>query len=319
LKRIETINGREEQALNLRECEYILAIAQEGNMGKAAQLLYVSQPTLSKMLSKLEEEIGMPLFERQSTGMVPTSVGETYIQCARRMIELNEQMDQEIKNVTGLQPLIDVGFPVLRSEMMTRDVFLRLSKEFPGMLVHFIYTPQNKLAVDLLNNRFALGVGIITTKYQQILNCEKVGNEEYVLVVPKGHPLERKARAVEGRRYPVISAENLEQTPFVLSRPDAYSTRFAQRFFMENGINPPVALTMPQTGNLIHAVAFGAGVALLPSLPLKTLELQEQLTYLCIEQILEPMEIGVLYRKGYTLSKIETRFIEMLCQTYQNN
>lgn|GEM_PF-1882935 len=305
--------------MNLRECEYILAIAQEGNMGKAAQLLYVSQPTLSKMLSKLEEEIGMPLFERQSTGMVPTSVGETYIQCARRMIELNEQMDQEIKNVTGLQPLIDVGFPVLRSEMMTRDVFLRLSKEFPGMLVHFIYTPQNKLAVDLLNNRFALGVGIITTKYQQILNCEKVGNEEYVLVVPKGHPLERKARAVEGRRYPVISAENLEQTPFVLSRPDAYSTRFAQRFFMENGINPPVALTMPQTGNLIHAVAFGAGVALLPSLPLKTLELQEQLTYLCIEQILEPMEIGVLYRKGYTLSKIETRFIEMLCQTYQNN
>ena len=53
--------------MQLRECEYILAIAQEGNMGKAAQRLYVSQPTLSKMLAKLEEEIGAPLFERQSS------------------------------------------------------------------------------------------------------------------------------------------------------------------------------------------------------------------------------------------------------------
>ena len=305
--------------MNLRECEYILAIAQEGNMGKAAQLLYVSQPTLSKMLSKLEEEIGAPLFERQSTGMVPTSVGETYIQCARRMIELNDQMDQEIKNVTGLQPLIDVGFPVLRSEMMTKNVFLRLSKEFPGMLVHFTYTPQNKLTVDLLNNRFSLGVGIIRTKYQQMVSCEKVGDEEFVLVVPKGHPLEKKTHAAEGRKYPVISAESLGKTPFVLSRPDAYSTRFAQRFFMENGINPPIVLTMPQTGNLIHAVAFGAGVALLPSLPLEALELQDQLTYLCIEQLSEPMEVGVLYRKGYSLSKIENRFIEMLCRLYRNN
>ena len=48
--------------MNLRECEYILAIAHEGNMGKAAQLQYVSQPMLSKMLSKPEEEIGAPLF-----------------------------------------------------------------------------------------------------------------------------------------------------------------------------------------------------------------------------------------------------------------
>ena len=304
--------------MQLRECEYILAIAQEGNMGKAAQLLYVSQPTLSKMLSKLEESIGMPLFERQSTGMVPTPVGETYIKCARRIMELNNQLDQEIKSVTGKQPLIDVGQPAVRTEMMTRNVFPRLSKEFPGMLVHFIQPPQNKLSVELLNNKFALGLGIVNPKFQHMVNCEKVGEEEYVLVVSAGHPLEKKARPVEGRKFPVIAAEHLAHTPFVLSRPDAFSTRFAQRFFQVNGINPLIALTMPQTANLIHAVAAGVGVALLPSLPLEALALQDQVTYLCIEPESEPMEIGVMYRKGYALSKIELRFIEMLRQLYQN-
>ena len=93
--KISPITERE-GVMQLRECEYVLAIAQEGNMSKAAQRLYVSQPTLSKMLAKLEENIGMPLFERQSTGMVPTAAGTVYIEGARRMLELNSQWEQEI-------------------------------------------------------------------------------------------------------------------------------------------------------------------------------------------------------------------------------
>ena len=57
--------------MQLRECEYFITIAQEGNMGRAARLLYVSQPTLSKMLNKLEKEIGTPLLNqmRRETGL----------------------------------------------------------------------------------------------------------------------------------------------------------------------------------------------------------------------------------------------------------
>ena len=172
--------------MQIRECEYVLAIAQAGTMGKAAQSLYVTQPTLSKMLSKLEESVGSPLFERQSTGMVPTPVGEAYIQCAQRMIELNTQLEEQIKSVTGKQPVIDLGLPAIRSEMMTRTIFPRLSRLFPGMVVHYIHASQNKLVVDLLNNRYSLGVGILSKKYQHILNCSKVGEEEYVEGSPEG-------------------------------------------------------------------------------------------------------------------------------------
>ena len=305
--------------MHLRECEYILAIAQEGNMGKAAQRLYVSQPTLSKMLAKLEENIGMPLFERQSTGMVPTAAGTAYIEGARRMIELNAQWEQEINAASGNHPLLDIGIPMVRLDVVVYYVLPRLARRFPGLQTHSSHTPQSKLVVDLINNKCALGLGIIKEKYSHILNNEIVGEEEYVLVVPKGHPLERKARPKAGCRYPHVEVSQLKDTPFVISRPDAYSARVTQRFFSDNDITPPIAIRMQNTGNIMKAVAGGAGVALLPSQPLSAMGAADKLAYLHVDVHEQPMQIGVLYRPGYALSLIEKAFIAELREAYRQS
>lgn len=302
--------------MQLRECEYILAIAQEGNMGKAAQRLYVSQPALSKMLAKLEENIGKPLFERQSTGMVPTAAGTAYIEGARRMIELNAQWEQEINAASGNHPFLDIGIPMVRLDVVVYYVLPRLARRFPGLQTHSSHTPQSKLVVDLINNKCALGLGIIKEKYSHILNNEIVGEEEYVLVVPKGHPLERKARPKAGCRYPHVEVSQLKDTPFVISRPDAYSARVTQRFFSDNDITPPIAMRMQNTGNIMKAVAGGAGVALLPSQPLSAMGAADKLAYLHVDVHEQPMQIGVLYRRGYALSLIEKAFIAELREAY---
>ena len=318
LKRsLDVQRGR--RVMHLRECEYILAIAQEGNMGKAAQRLYVSQPTLSKMLAKLEENIGMPLFERQSTGMVPTAAGTAYIEGARRMIELNAQWEQEINAASGNHPFLDIGIPMVRLDVVVYYVLPRLARRFPGLQTHSSHTPQSKLVVDLINNKCALGLGIIKEKYSHILNNEIVGEEEYVLVVPKGHPLERKARPKAGCRYPHVEVSQLKDTPFVISRPDAYSARMTQRFFSDNDITPPIAMRMQNTGNIMKAVAGGAGVALLPSQPLSAMGAADKLAYLHVDVHEQPMQIGVLYRRGYALSLIEKAFIAELREAYRQS
>ena len=288
-------------------------------MGKAAQRLYVSQPTLSKMLAKLEENIGMPLFERQSTGMVPTAAGTAYIEGARRMIELNAQWEQEINAASDNHPFLDIGIPMVRLDVVVYYVLPRLARRFPGLQTHSSHTPQSKLVVDLINNKCALGLGIIKEKYSHILNNEIVGEEEYVLVVPKGHPLERKARPKAGCRYPHVEVSQLKDTPFVISRPDAYSARVTQRFFSDNDITPPIAMRMQNTGNIMKAVAGGAGVALLPSQPLSAMGAADKLAYLHVDVHEQPMQIGVLYRRGYALSLIEKAFIAELREAYRQS
>ncbi len=303
--------------MQLRECEYILAIAEEGNMGKAAQRLYTSQPTLSKMLGKLEEKIGMPLFERQPTGMVPTAAGAVYIDGARKMLELNAQWEKDIDTVTGKLPVLDVGFPMIRLDILACRVVPALAARYPGLQSVYICTSQSRIATDLLNNKCAIGVGIITEQYASLLNYETVGEEEYVLAVPKGHPLERKAHPLPGSRFPHLAVSHLKNTPFVLSRPGAYSTRVAQRFFEDHGITPPIALTMQNTGNIMKAVAYGTGVALLPSQPLDAIGMKDKLTYLHVDTREEPMQIGVLYRRGHVLNRIELALAEELHEAYR--
>lgn len=304
-------------SMQLRECEYILAIAEEGNMGKAAQRLYVSQPALSKMLTKLEESIGMPLFERQSSGMTPTRTGEAYIEGARRMLELNSQWEQEINSASGKHPSLYLGVPMLRLLPLTGYVLPRLAKQFPGLQVHYLITPQGKLLVDLLNNKCSLGIGIAGPKFSNILNCDMIGQEEFVLVVPKGHPLEKEASPKNGGHYPHIPTSLLKNVPFVLSRPDAYSTRLTLHFFNQNDLHPPIAITLHGTRDIINVVAGGGGVSLLPSQPLKAMGFEDRLTYLQVDTQEPPMQVCVMYRRGYTLSKAESAFVELLREAYR--
>src|SRR3954451_10068472 len=72
--------------MELRQLNYLVAIAEEGNLGRAAARLYVSQPALSYALRKLEAELGVPLFERHSGGVTQTPAGRDVVAEARRTV-----------------------------------------------------------------------------------------------------------------------------------------------------------------------------------------------------------------------------------------
>ena len=74
--------------MELHELDYFVTIAQLGNITKAAQQLYVSQPTLTKSLQRLEEEVGLPLFQRTGRRLVLTYAGERYLARAKELLSV---------------------------------------------------------------------------------------------------------------------------------------------------------------------------------------------------------------------------------------
>ena len=111
----------------------------------------------------------------------------------------------------------------------------------------------------------------------------------------------------------------VERHVIMVSHKERTLQAFQQRFFSDYDITPPIAVRMQNTGNIIKAVAGGAGVALLPSQPLTAMGLADKLTYLHVDVHEPPMQIGVLYRRGYTLSPIEKAFIAELREAYRAN
>ena len=89
--------------MDTRQIEYILAIAKEQSITKAAQKLYITQPTLSQALAKLEQELGQTLFERQHGKVQPTAAGLEYIHTAKQMMQLKYQLYQKLHSQTESQ------------------------------------------------------------------------------------------------------------------------------------------------------------------------------------------------------------------------
>lgn len=91
--------------MTLQQLEYVVALADHGQFLKAAEACDVTQPTLSSMIQKLEEELGAKLFDRRSKPVVPTAVGRIVVEQARELLNgarrLREQVDEQQSTVCG--------------------------------------------------------------------------------------------------------------------------------------------------------------------------------------------------------------------------
>ena len=85
--------------MNLREMNYVVAIYEEQSISKAAERLYISQPSLSKFLINLERELNVQLFDRTTNPLTPTEYGRAYIETARSMLNLNSDMLRRMEDI----------------------------------------------------------------------------------------------------------------------------------------------------------------------------------------------------------------------------
>ena len=85
--------------MDVKYLNYVLTIASEHNLHRAAEKLYISQPSLSQFLTKLEAEIGTPLFERRSKDLVLTEAGRLYVETAQTVVGLRNKLYRDISNL----------------------------------------------------------------------------------------------------------------------------------------------------------------------------------------------------------------------------
>lgn len=305
--------------MKLREYEYILAIAREKNMIRAAQYLCVSQPALSRLLTSVEAEIGAQLFRRCGREMVPTEAGKVYLDNAQRIVELNESFESRMKQVITGRNQITIGCPAIRSDFMIRNVMVTLKREMPEVFLEIKSASQQSVISGISNGEYQLAFGIVDDECERNLSYRLIGTEEMVLVVPKGHPLIDEAVAQENYTYPRILPVRLARETFVMSRANAYSSRFAQYFFQANGIEPDVSARLPLTSMLIPAVADGMGIAIVPSIPLQNTPYEKDVCYLSIRDNCANQAVGVLFRKNRVLSSDEERLIQLMRRAYRTN
>lgn len=300
--------------MNVKDFEYIVEIANQGNITRAAERLYITQSALTKFLQKKEQEIGAALFIRQGGELVPTSIGKCCVEKAKKVLEingtLNEELERELFKKNGEMRL---GLSASRYRFVLQSVLPIFYKRYPAANVMI----NNRSTYDLVRLLQQGDFNVLLASYTKELpdlEYHLVGEEEMVLAVPKGHRLIKQAKQETGQRYPVLHGNDWTNERLIVPSSQLTVTGQYVRYFLKrNDITPANTLNIQGLDNVRLAVAQGLGVAITPSIPLYP---DENLAYLSIEQERALRKIVVVTQKEEHGNKQIRNFIQILKKAY---
>jgi len=252
----------EEQGfMDLKHLRYIITIAQEKNITKAAEKLYISQSSLSYTLSAVEKEIGMPLFIRQKNGVILTAAGEKYFAAAKKIVTTYDNLMNDFKNMNE-----DVHINIAASSVWGTKLFSELIPEFrrkyPNVSFSLTQVELFYLNAELKDDSIDFAF-ISLSCYDRLSNQMHIlRNEPLLLAVPADHPY------VEQNAGDILPAEDLETyfsaDTFLLSRVGSANRKVVEHLFAEQCFTPKNIFEVNGVHLTRNMVASGSDVAFIP-------------------------------------------------------
>jgi DNA-binding transcriptional LysR family regulator len=219
--------------MDIRHLRNMLAVIQEGSLARAAQRLNISQPALTKSVKRLEDQMGVPLFERGVRGMRPTLYAENLKLYAKAacvgMIEAERQISALRKGAEGE---ISIAAPPLIMTNLLPGVIARLAQERPRIKIRLV--SQNRgLFNDLLEGKFNIAVTMLYNEAPKPgLSKQWLFDDRLALVVGPHHPLAQRKK---------VTAGELRNQKWIFSHADNWGQRRLQMYFEQFGFDLPEA------------------------------------------------------------------------------
>ena len=145
--------------MDFRELTYITTIADCGSVTEAAKRLYISQPSLSYILAKVEEDLGVKLFDRKTSPLTLTYAGERYVATARTILSLSGNLRRELKDIGGgARGEIRIGIPTERAGYMLPKVLGKFHERYPEVQVRLVESRSSEILGELDKDKISFAV-----------------------------------------------------------------------------------------------------------------------------------------------------------------
>ena len=248
--------------MTLTELKYVIAVAREHHFGRAAESCGVSQPSLSVAIRKLEEELGVSIFERRSSEIALTPVGEKIVEQAQRVMEESRRIaDIAHEGQDPLSGPIKLGVIYTIGPYLLPELIRELSSDQPNMPVYLEENFTSELLERLKTGQLDLAIMADTIADTGFMTLE-LYSEEFVVAVPSHHPW-------VNRNY-VNSSELKDQTMLLLGAGHCFRDQIIgvcpdlMRFQAQaSDVQRTVEGSSLQT--ICHMVAQGLGITVLPA------------------------------------------------------
>lgn len=291
--------------MELRTLRVFVEVVRQGGFSPAAKTLFSTQPTVSKAVKQLEDELGVPLLDRIGHRSQLTAAGEIVYRRALTLLAEREGLVAELDDLRGLRRgSLRLGLPPLGASTLFAPLFAIFRARYPGIDIRLTEHGSKRLEEMLLDGEVELAGSLLPA--HEGFAGQPVRREPLMAVLSRAHPL-------AGAESTGIAA--LASSPFILFEGGFALNQVLEDACARNGFAPHVAARSGQIDFIVELVGAGLGIAFLP----RTIAEQRATPSIALTRLDEPGTewwMGIVWRQGSYLSHAARAWLDITREVY---
>ena len=300
--------------------EYFMAIVENQSISKAAEHLFISQPSLSKYLKRLEGKIGVPLFNRAAHPLKLTRAGEIYLSYVTDILRKEKFLTQELSDLQNEENgTVSIGITPWRSSVLLPLIFPAFKVKYPGISIVITEGTHQEMASMLDREKVDFCIFHLPNAYNTF-TFQHLYYEKILFCINKKNPLLENYSFTSGKinRMSKKDFQKFGASQFILLRKGQNIRDICQNYLNKCNIYPDILLETSNIVTAINIVKNGMGVTFIPEGAILNAEERKDLEFFILDQPPLEWEVGIAYKMGNTLSSYSKNFINFI-RDFSNN
>lgn len=312
--------------MNSLQVKYFLTLCSERSFSKAASKLFVTQPSFSQFIKKIESEVGTELIDRSCSPIKLTEAGEAYHNACVQFAAIEEDMNNAISSLSELKSgRLSVGTESFRASTMLAKSIAAFKKEFPGVDIYVTEGSQKFLESGVASGDIDLA--ICSGEFDMnMFHSEVLADENLYMAVPKDDPVnmelteyklehnEITGNSLKILKTPRCSIEMFSKLPYIELRQGEGISDNSKEIFRQAGVKPN---TIVSARNLFTAVSFvleGMGITIIPDTMIRYGNMLTHPYYYALDSVYAVNKVCLVTRRNKYMSRTAVEYCRILKQ-----
>jgi len=304
--------------MEFKDIEYSIAIAKYHSITKAADSLYITQPTLSTYIKNMEKRLGIEFFKRDGNKFTLSYEGELFIESGRKILtERDSLMNKLLDSISSERGRLKIAIPLLRGSYLIPLILPEFHQKFPNIELIL----KEGSSIELENHvKEGLSDLIIYNKPFHNLSIEYdlIHKEEMLLVMNKDNPLAKCGEKIKGMKHLWMDLKLCENEPFIMHRPDQHTGQIERELLKEFGIKPNVVLETKNLEASFRLASNGYGLTFISECHIEHIANKKNAVFFSLGSPTAKMELIAGYLNKSTLPKAAIELIEISKEIFKN-
>ncbi|MBR1917998.1 MAG: LysR family transcriptional regulator [Spirochaetales bacterium] len=297
--------------MDLKYLEYVVEIADQHSISRAAENLFMTQSNLSQYLIKLENELGIKLFDRKKSEVSLTLAGALYVEAARKMLQEKNELYNKLSDIAHSKTgSFSVGVTQQWGSVALSHIIRAFKDEYPDIYVNIMEETANPLMHALLDEKIDMAIFPVADVTSVQLEYRYLLPEELVVAVPREH-----FGNLDCETMPTLTAKDLEKESFILSRSDTTIRKLENIFFGNAHMQPRIFCEINNHEASLNMVEQGLGSSFVP---VSCTRKADGIIYAHTEPAVQ-WHVVVAFRKGFRPRECENHFIDAMMEHFKSS